>query len=255
MGHKAVDVIGRQSVEFEHIQSGLRHLFDGVFIDLAAFHFQVLLPGIEHFAGHGIARAAAGRPKQRRQGTVRAEQTGHDSALSSFRLQNHGAGAVAEQHTGTAIRPVQKRAHFFGTDDQRGINRSGCNLVLRGFQCIERTGTGGAEIVAVGVLGPDFFLHKTGGAGKKHVGGQGGNHQQIDILRTDARIGQRRVGGFGGEIRRGLILACDAPLAHAGTCENPFVIGINNGLQIGVGHRFFRKINAGSDNRNRPQTV
>jgi len=42
-------------------------------------------------------------------------------------FQHHGAGAIAEQHAGAAIRPVEDAGEHFGTDHQRTLVRTGAD--------------------------------------------------------------------------------------------------------------------------------
>ena len=61
----------------------------------------------------------------------------------------------------------------------------------------EKAGAGGGDIKTGRVHGSNFGLHKAGRAWKKHVGGDGGANDQIDLIGFDAGILHGRHGRSG----------------------------------------------------------
>src|SRR3989344_5248404 len=54
--------------------------------------------------------------------------------------QHHGAGAVAEQHAGTAVGPVDDARQGFGANHERAACRAGANEFLGDRQGVDKTG-------------------------------------------------------------------------------------------------------------------
>ncbi len=137
MRNKTFNVICTEPVYGEYILHRLSHLSNRVFIYIAAVHLEILFVSIEHFVRHGITRAAAGSPEQRGQRTIRTESALHDASLGVRCTQNHCAGAVTEQHAGVTVFPVNKGAHFLGTDHQRRMDGPAGNLVFGGLESVK----------------------------------------------------------------------------------------------------------------------
>jgi hypothetical protein len=116
-------------------------------------------------------------------------------------LENRRACPVAEQHASIAIRPIDDGRKFFGADDQHGLVRARHNELLADFERINEPGTGGFDVEGGGPLGADFLLHEASGRRKRHVGRDGGDDDQIDLLRRNVAAFHRAHGGLGGHVR------------------------------------------------------
>ena len=53
-------------------------------------------------------------------------------------------------------------------------------------------------------------------------------------------------GGFNGEVAGGLTFGSDMALANAGALADPFVIGVDQLFEVGIGQHFFRQVAASS---------
>ena len=73
----------------------------------------------------GVERLAPRRPPDdtaaRASVPSTAQERGEDSLPVLRALEHRGAGAVAEQHAGRAILPVDDRAQLLGADDERRL--------------------------------------------------------------------------------------------------------------------------------------
>ena len=61
-------------------------------------------------------------------------------ALAVIGLQHHRAGAVAEQHAGGAVGPVQQPAHAFGADQKNGAGLAAADEIVGHRQAIDEAG-------------------------------------------------------------------------------------------------------------------
>ena len=121
--HEPVDAFGIVAGRLEGIDDHVGDHADGVLEDLAALHAQMT---------HGLGR---GRPAVDEQlglvAAVGAQMRGYHAAVGGglarllLRLQNHRARAIAEQHAGAAIIPVEDARESLGADHQRALEGAG----------------------------------------------------------------------------------------------------------------------------------
>jgi hypothetical protein len=107
-------------------------------------------------------------------------------------------------------------------------------------------GTGGFLIEAGAFARADFFLHQCGSTRKSVIRSDGGNEDQIQRISGNTGIFQSGQCGFGGHIRGRFRVSGDVPFFDAGTGDDPFVSGIDNFFQIGIGQYLFRDVTAGT---------
>ena len=81
-------------------------------------------------------------------------------------------------------------------------------------------------------------------AGKRAIGRRRGADDEIDVDGIDAGAHQRLLGGGNAEVGGQLVVAGDVPLANAGALDDPFVAGVDDLRQIGIGHHALGKMGA-----------
>ena len=95
-------------------------------------------------------------------------------------------------------------------------------------------------------------LHQTGGRGKGHVRREGGQDDQVDVLRIDAGVVDAADGGFVAQIAGGLVRQGVAAFEDAGALDDPVGIEAEAVEQVVVGDDGVRHVAAGSQNRAPP---
>ena len=83
----------------------------------------------------------------------------------------------------------------------------------------------------------DLVLHQAGGAGKQHVGRDGADDDQVDVVRGQSGLLDRDERGLLREVRRRHAGIDDVTLANAGALHDPLVGGFDQLLEIGVGQQ------------------
>ena len=111
MGDKPVNCFGGHSARSERLMCGFRHHLHRELEDGATFHLD------ERGAGDG-AVGDMGRHAENVTVTTVSVQMGRHDARNARRRQYDGSGAVAEQHTGAAVVPVDDPGVDFGADHE-----------------------------------------------------------------------------------------------------------------------------------------
>ena len=192
-----------------------------------------------------MCRARAGRGRWRR-GCCRVgvhvevgnvaltgEQRGHEAALSPV---DHGrARAVAKEHAGGAVRPVDHAGHALGADHQHAIRLAGRRERVGKIEGVEEARAGAVYVQRRAVCA-DLCLQKAAERGGNGVRQDAGGEYIIDVRGGKAGVFQRGVGGAGGELQERLV-GNDLPGADAGVGADPLVRGIEELAQIIIGER------------------
>src|SRR4029079_4341689 len=84
---------------------------------------------------------AARSVKQLAVTAVRAERVVDDAGLVGP-LEDHRARAIAEQHAGLAVGPVDDSRHGFGADHERALRLPAAHELVRDDQAVEEPGAG-----------------------------------------------------------------------------------------------------------------
>ena len=170
-------------------------------------------------------------------------EQGRGGVVNLGRAQHHRAGAVAEQHAGAAIVPVEDTRVHFRTDDERGADLAGADHRVGDAEGIDEAGAGGREIEGE-AAGAEGGLNPGGGGGESLIGGGGGEDDGADIGRGHAGLGEGGLGGLGGHEGAGFMRRGEMALADAGALADPLVGGIDGFGQLLVADEVFRQIGA-----------
>ena len=187
---------------------------------------------------------------------VGADQRVHDAVAGVARLEQHRAGAVAEQHAGGAVGVVDDRRHLVGAD-HHDLARGAVGDELRGDgQRIEKARAGRLHVERADILDADHVADQVGGRRKLHVRRGGGADQQIDLARLGAGLLQQAAHGLRGHMRGAEPLAFeDVALLDAGALGDPGVAGVHHARQFRIGEQVRRQVAVDGGNRGAGGTV
>ena len=230
MEKEVVDVIQRHARFFTDGPQVADRVGNGEFVDLRAVHVQCARGNA---AGGEGAVARVGVHVEVGSVALTGEQGGHEAALSPI---DHGrARAVAKEHAGGAVRPVDHAGHALGADHQHALRLAGNGERVGQIKGVEKARTG-AVYVQRRAVRADLCLQKTAEGGGDGVRQDAGCKDIVDVRGGKAGVFQRGVGGAGGELQKRLV-GDDLPGADAGVGADPLVRGIEEFGEIVVGER------------------
>ena len=112
---------------------------------------------------------------------------GQDAALAR-RNQNDGTGAVAEQHAGAAIVPIENARIDLRADDECVTRHAACNHSISERQCVNESRTHGLQIKCRAAMRAQFFLQDARGRRKNHVRRRRRDDHDVDLRRRNIRF-------------------------------------------------------------------
>jgi hypothetical protein len=95
--------------------------------------------------------------------------------------QDGRARAVAEEHAGVAVAPVDDGGKFFRADDQDGVVGAGHDELLADFQGENEARTGGLDVKGGRAIWRRFFPAPGRRWRERHVGRDGGQDDQVNL--------------------------------------------------------------------------
>ena len=152
-------------------------------------------------------------------------------------LEQHRARAIAEQHTRCAIRVIQNGSHGIAADDQHFPVRARADELRSDGQRVGKAGTRRGQVKAPGLFRANALLNQASGGGEKHVRGNRGKHDKVDLRGICFGFGQQSLGGFCGHVRGGRALRRDVAFPDPGARAD-----LHDFLQIRVGHHLWRNV-------------
>jgi hypothetical protein len=159
--------------------------------------------------------------------------------------------SVAEQDARRAIGVIEDARHHVGADHERVLVRACRHQLAGGRQRIGERGTGSADVEAPRVVSADLVLNQASRAREHHVGGDGADHDDADVVGRETRPRDGRDRGFPAEIRRRDPRPRDVALANADALHDPLVGRVEHLLEIGIGQDSRRHVRRQRDNRRR----
>ncbi len=233
------NVVGRGAGGLERIDDDVGDHAHRMFEHFAAFHAKM-----SHRLGRGRTAVdiqlgfvpAVGAQ-------VRGQHTGirHGAGLL-LRVQHDGAGAVAEQHAGGAIVPVENAREGFRADHQRALEGSAAQEIIRGRNREHKARAHRLKVERRAVMNAERVLDCNRGGGKRVVRRRGRTHDQVDRLRIDPGMFQRRQRRLGPQMRGEFAGCRDMALPDAGALHDPFVRSVDLCRQLRIGQNLLRQI-------------
>src|SRR5690606_22466625 len=131
-------------------------------------------------------------------------------------LEDCRSGAIAKEHAGVAIRPINDRRKLLSANNQYGIVRVRRNELLGDLKRVEEAGTGRADVETGGVLRSNLRLNEARRGREEHVRRDRGYNDEIDLLSGNPSILHRRESGFGSQVAGVFAFCGDPPLLDPG---------------------------------------
>ncbi len=176
---------------------------------------------------------------------VRVQVRGQDAGLV-VGLEHHRAGAVAEQHAGAAVAPVDHARQGFGTHHQRALRGPAAHELVGDPQRVEETRAGRVDVEGGAAVGAQAVLQQARGAGEDDVGRGRAEHDQVDVGGDDAGGLHRAQRRLEGEVAGGLARQRDMALADAGARADPLVAGVDAPGELVVAEHVVGQVAAGA---------
>src|SRR5260221_867010 len=229
VGNEPVDVVERHAGRGHGFARRLLQHAHGVLEHALPVHLQ------ERRAEDAAARHVARHGQQAGLAAVGVQPAGVDSRLVAGH-QHRGAGAVAEQHAGAAIIPVEDAGKDFRADNESTLRISTLYKIICNSKAINETAAYGLHVEGGTAFHAELRLQQGGGAGKHHVRRRGGDDDEIDVRRRDAGGGERRAARGEREVARALRLVGDVAADDAGPLADPGVAGLETLRELVIGH-------------------
>ena len=205
-------------------------------VDFTALH------GDEKVVAHGIAGlvpaagAAAHDDEVVQAAVALADAVLHaGQGVLGIAVQDAGAGAVAEEHAGAAVAPVDAAGKGLGADEKDLGSRILAEQGVRQMQAVQEAGAGGAEVEGHGRTGTDVAADDAGKRGAEMVRRTGGREDVGQPGSIETGIFQSLAGGMGPEVGGILFLRQAVTTLDAGTGGDPLVVGLHQFAQVIVG--------------------
>ena len=163
-------------------------------------------------------------------------------------VEHDGAGAVAEQHAGGAVGPVENARKGLRADHQRAGERARLEQAIGRRQRVDEAGAHRLQVEGGAMGDAELGLHRHGAGRKGVVRRRGRQHDEIDRLRIDLGMGERGARCVHRHVRGQFAGRGDAALVDAGALHDPVVGGVDLARQIGVGEDLRRQIAAAAEN-------
>ena len=165
-------------------------------------------------------------------------------ALALLTLEHDRARAIAEQHAGPAVVPVQDAREGLRADHQRGAGQAVLDQAVGHGHTVDKARAHGLQIESGALVHSERLLHRRRRRRESLVRRGRRQHDQVEIGACEARVCQRPLCGLDREVRRELTLGRDMALLDSGALLDPLVGGIHLLGQFVVGDDSFRQIGA-----------
>ena len=142
------------------------------------------------------------------------------------RLEDHRAGAVAEEHAGGAVGEVEDAREGLGADHHHPPRPAGADQRVGLGEREDEAGADRLDVEGEAAAHADRALHLYRGRGKGLVGGRGGDDHRVDVGAGQARVGQRRPRRCDREVGGRLAFRGEVPPLDAGAGADPLVRGV-----------------------------
>ena len=186
--HEPVDVVGGGAGRLEGGVDDVGDHADRVLEDLAPLH--------AHMADGAGRRRPAVDVELFLVLAVGAEMRGEhaavgDRARALLRFQHDRAGAVAEEHAGRAVAPVEDAREGLRADDQRALPLPGLQHRVGRGERIDEAGADRLQVERRARMDAEIVLDGHGARRKSVVRRRGGEHDQVDVRRLQPGVFER----------------------------------------------------------------
>ena len=224
-----VDIRGGQARIGEDFVQHAGEVDDGV-----PEHFPTLHSQLADGAGR---RGTAVDEQQIVVAAVGVELGRENAAFALLGAEHERAGAVAEQHAGRAVFPVEDPAEGLGADHQRLVRIARAEHRIGDRQRVEEAGADGVHVEGDAVGDAERRLDLGRRRREGLVGSRRGEDDEVDVGCGDAGMVERAARRIGGEAAGRLAIAGDIAVADAGALDDPLVGGVDALREFFVGDR------------------
>ena len=162
-------------------------------------------------------------------------------------VEHDGAGAVAEQHAGAAVGPVENARKRLRADHQRARERARFEQAIGRRQRVDEAGAHRLQVEGRAMGDAELGLHRHGAGRKRVVRRRGREHDEIDRLGIDLGMGERGARRVHRHVRGPFAGRGDVALVDAGALHDPVVRRVDLARQIAVGEDLRRQIAAAAE--------
>src|SRR5207249_8282937 len=127
-------------------------------------------------------------------------------------------------------------------DDERVLDRARDDHPARDRERRDEAGAGRLHVEGTGPSRAQLRLHEAGGRRKEVVRRARANDHELHVLCAEVRLLERGASRARGHERVGFLVRGDATLLDAGATGDPLVGGVDDPLELGVGHYARRRI-------------
>ena len=204
--------------------------------DCSALLIDVVLTCLNRLVRSGVDRAASAEDQVVTPDAIGVEASVHHPAGLLGGLEEHAARAVAEEGAGSAVGVVDEGRHLLRRDDEDTLVAARADVVRTRLQRVDEAWAGGDEVEGKGIDTARIVCHDGGRRREGMVACIGRQDEPIDGLRIDAAAGEEVLDGLHPEVSGALgrVLE-DATLLDAYARSDPFIVGIYQLLQVGIG--------------------
>ncbi|MNX93093.1 hypothetical protein D3C86_1252670 [compost metagenome] len=231
---EVVDLVHGDAGALGDLLDALGDDLDGELVGLAAVHVDRVLHGLDHLDRRRHPRAQ-GDLDVGRAPAVRAHVAAEQALLLAAAQHDRAAG-VAEEDGGAAVLPVDVLGEQVAADDERRAVHAGGEELAGDDGPVDEAAAGGLHVEGGGGGGADGVLDQGGRGGHGHVRGRGRDDDEIQLGGLDPGVLERLLGGGDGHVAHGVLGRRDAALTDARAFTDPGVVGVEEGLELGVGH-------------------
>ena len=139
-------------------------------------------------------------------------------------------------------------------DDQGQVAGPGDDVGRPGDQGVQEAGAGGLHFDG-GAVQLQPILHQARRRGKRHVRGERGQHQQVDVARLQPAVGQAARAGLLAQVAGGLVRQRVPALEDARPLDDPVRIEAKALVQVFVGDNGIRNVAACAEHTDSPQAA
>ena len=168
-------------------------------------------------------------------------------AVAAPRFQHHRAGAVAEQHAGGAVGPVENAREGLGADDQRALVRARAQELVGRRQRVDEAGADRLQVEGRAVVMPSAACTCVAVAGKVLSGVEVATMMRsMSPASSPASSSAARAAGCA----RSEVVSPSAAMWRSRMpvrCDDPLVGGVDHLGEFGVGEHALRQVGAAAE--------
>jgi len=150
-------------------------------------------------------------------------------------LEHDRARAVAEQHAGAAVGPIEDAREGLRADHQRRRSDAALDETVGDRHAVDEAGTHRLDVECRSLGHAEFGLHTGRRGGKRLVGRRRRQDDQVEVGRLDPGVVERPLRGLDRQMGRELTVGREVTLANAGALPDPLVGGVHGLRKFFVG--------------------